>query len=75
LVLLDEGEEYFSRDDAAFITMRAIASLLNDLKTPYAVAGGLAMVAYGYPRKTPDVDIVLRPQDMPSSSAHYSRPG
>lgn len=64
--LLDDGEEYFERDDAAFITMRAVTARLDENRIPYAVAGGLAMVAHGYPRKTPDVDILVRPADIPT---------
>lgn len=36
-----------------------IAKILNELKIPYIVTGGIAVVAWGRPRFTADIDIVV----------------
>jgi len=40
-------------------SLRRIASKLEELKIPYAVAGGMALVAHGYERTTVDVDVLV----------------
>ena len=47
------------RDDPVHQTLHRIARKLNDLQIPYAVVGGMALVAHGYDRTTTDVDILL----------------
>ncbi len=47
------------RTDPVHKTLRAIAAKLDQLGVPYAVAGGMALVAHGYDRTTVDVDILL----------------
>lgn len=37
----------------------AIAKILNELKIPYIVTGGIAVVVWGRPRFTADIDIVV----------------
>jgi hypothetical protein len=39
--------------------MKAAAAQLAKLKIPFALAGGLAVGAYGYPRATKDVDFLV----------------
>lgn len=39
--------------------LNQIAGVLNELKIPYIVAGGLAVSVWGRPRHTADVDIVI----------------
>lgn len=36
-----------------------IVNILNDLKIPYAITGGFAIVVWGRPRYTADVDIIV----------------
>jgi hypothetical protein len=36
------------------------------LTVPYAVVGGMALVAYGYRRTTEDVAVLVRPWDVPT---------
>lgn len=52
------------KDDRVHQTLRAIAAKLNELRIPYAVAGGMSLVAHGYDRTTDDVDILLTPEGL-----------
>jgi len=36
-----------------------VAKILEDLKIPYAVTGGFAVIAWGKPRTTADIDIII----------------
>ena len=48
------------RDDPVFRSLRQIAAKLHEIGVPYAVGGGMALVAHGYDRTTVDVDEVQR---------------
>lgn len=41
-------------------SFESIARALNDLKVPYILVGGMAVIAHGYGRSTQDLDIVVR---------------
>jgi len=43
-----------------------IAKILENLKIPYAITGGFAVIAWGQPRSTADIDIIveLNPQNI-----------
>ncbi len=56
---LREAERFFMREDAVHRSLRKIAAKLEEMEIPYAVADGMALVAYGYDRTTVDVDVVL----------------
>lgn len=45
--------------DPVHQTLRTISQRLDELGVPYAIAGGMALVAHGYDRTTADVDILL----------------
>ena len=45
--------------DPVFETLRGITTRLQELSIPYAVMGGMALVAHGYLRTTEDVDILV----------------
>lgn len=47
------------RDDPVHRTLTDIAARLDALSIPYAVIGGMALVAHGYLRTTVDVDILV----------------
>ena len=51
--------QFFMRDDAVHRSLRKITRKLDELGIPYAVAGGMALVAHGYDRTTVDVDVLL----------------
>lgn len=40
-------------------TLKKIAKILQELKIPYLVTGGVAVVAWGRPRFTADIDVVI----------------
>lgn len=50
--------------DPVHQTLRSICQKLDNLGIPYAVAGGMALVAHGYERTTIDVDILLTPEGL-----------
>jgi hypothetical protein len=54
-----EVSQFFMRSDPVFRTLHKIAAKLDELQIPYAVAGGMALVAHGYDRTTVDVDILV----------------
>ena len=47
------------KDDPVHLSLRKIAARLSELSIPYAVAGGMALVAHGYDRTTADVDVLV----------------
>lgn len=57
---------HFDEKSAVHLTLRQITAKLNELKIPYAVAGGMAMFAHGYRRFTEDVDILVTKEGMAS---------
>ena len=61
---LSNASEFFMRDDPVFKTLHGITAKLADLNIPYAVAGGMALVAHGYDRTTVDVDILVTPEGL-----------
>ncbi len=50
--------------DRVHQTLRQLARRLDELNVPYAVAGGMALVADGYVRTTVDVDILVSPDGL-----------
>jgi hypothetical protein len=50
---------FFMGTDPVHRSLRAIATRLGELGIPYAIAGGMALVAHGYERTTVDVDILV----------------
>jgi hypothetical protein len=54
-----EAASFFMRTDPVHQTLRSVTSRLRELEVPYAVVGGMALVAHGYDRTTVDVDILL----------------
>jgi hypothetical protein len=56
---LAEAGRFFMKDDPVHQSLRKIAARLSELSIPYAVAGGMALVAHGYDRTTVDVDVLV----------------
>ena len=52
------------RDDPVHQTLHDIARRLDGLRIPYAVAGGMALVAHGYMRTTEDIDLLVTPDGL-----------
>ncbi len=53
--------------------LRHLVSVLEELDLPYALAGSIASMAYGEPRATLDIDVVVRlePTDVDRLKAHF----
>jgi hypothetical protein len=54
-----EASRFFMGTDKVHDALRRITAKLEELGIPYAVAGGMALVAHGYDRTTVDVDVLL----------------
>ncbi|RJP32180.1 MAG: hypothetical protein C4547_14255 [Phycisphaerales bacterium] len=50
---------FFMRDDPVHQTLHDVAERLDALDVPYAVVGGMALVAHGYLRTTVGVDVLV----------------
>jgi hypothetical protein len=59
-----EAGRFFMKTDPVHQTLRTITARLEALGIPYAVAGGMALVAHGYDRTTVDVDLLLTAQGL-----------
>lgn len=55
---------FFMKDDPVHQTLKAITESLTELKIPYCVAGGMALVAHGYDRTTVDIDVIVTEQGL-----------
>jgi hypothetical protein len=56
---LRQGSMHFEEKSAVHDSLRAITRKLNELKIPYAVAGGMALFTHGLRRFTEDVDVLV----------------
>lgn len=59
-----ECERFFMRESQVHRTLASITRKLDELGIPYAVAGGMALVAHGFERVTVDVDILVAPEGL-----------
>jgi len=66
---LREAGRFFMREDAVHRSLRKITAELDRLEIPYAVAGGMALVAHGYDRTTVDVDVLVPADALPKVHA------
>jgi len=58
-VALEQAASFFMKNDPVHHALQSITEKLRELEIPYAVVGGMALVAHGYDRTTTDVDILL----------------
>lgn len=70
---IEEVSRFFMKTDPVHITMNKIAQRLDEVGVPYAVVGGMALVAHGYDRSTTDVDILLTREGL--AAAHRELEG
>jgi len=59
-----EGDLLFMKKGPVWESLQRLARNLDDERIPYALIGGLALIAHGYERFTRDVDIHLRPEGL-----------
>jgi hypothetical protein len=64
ITALKKAGRFFMRDDEVFESLRRITSRLDEIGVPYAVVGGMALVAHGYDRTTNDVDILVESKGL-----------
>lgn len=61
---VQEATRFFMRDDPAHAALAAIARRLDEQHVPYAIAGGMALVAHGYDRTTVAVDVLVTAEGL-----------
>jgi hypothetical protein len=61
---LQEAAKFFMGTDPVHQSLHAIAKRLHEIGIPYAVVGGMALVAHGYDRTTVDVNILVSPDGL-----------
>ncbi|MCM3900792.1 MAG: nucleotidyltransferase family protein [Pyrinomonadaceae bacterium] len=62
--IYEEGRRYFVGQGTLNNTLAQLAADLNEHGIPYMVIGAVALLAYGYPRFTEDIDLVLTPEGL-----------
>lgn len=68
-----EAARFLMGNDPVHQTLREIGRRLDDLRIPYAIVGGMALVAHGYTRTTVDVDILVTREGL--DAAHKALDG
>jgi hypothetical protein len=61
---LTEASRFFMKQGPVYESLWRIAAKLEELKIPYAIAGGMALVAHGYERTTVDVDVLVSAEGL-----------
>ena len=70
---IQNAGRFFMREDAVHQSLRRISSRLSDLGIPYAIGGGMALVAHGYDRTTVHADVLVTDDGL--SRLHQSLDG
>lgn len=52
-----------------FQEAQRLIAALEERGVPYAVAGAIAVAVHGAPRATTDIDLLVRPEDLPAARA------
>ncbi|MEK7486705.1 MAG: hypothetical protein AABZ60_20470 [Planctomycetota bacterium] len=55
---------FFMKNNPVFSALQKISKRLHEQNIPYAIVGGMALVAHGYLRNTVDVDILITAEDL-----------
>jgi hypothetical protein len=61
---LRQGSEFFMKRDDVHATLLRLARRLDDAGIDYALIGGMALAAHGYPRFTSDVDVLTTSEGL-----------
>lgn len=61
-----EAGRFFMQQGRIYEALGRIAERLKQQETPYAVVGGMAVVAHGYARTTVDVDVLVTSEGLES---------
>lgn len=73
--VLDEGGRLFMGESEVNKTLRRISKRLNEMQIPYAVAGGMALIAHGFRRFTEDIDILVTQDGLDQIHEHLDGRG
>jgi hypothetical protein len=68
---LENARRFFVGEADVQKALRKLVRVLHDERIPYAIAGALALNAYGYERVTVDVDVLLTREGLSSFKAKY----
>lgn len=72
---LRNAEEFFMGKAKVQRALARLARTLDQLGIPYAIAGAMALNAYGYERVTTDVDVILTKEGLAALKASKLGPG
>jgi hypothetical protein len=61
---LQQGSEFFMKKDDVHATLLRLSKRLDEAGIDYALIGGMALAAHGYPRFTSDVDVLTTPEGL-----------
>jgi len=61
---IDQATGFFMSDHPVKRSLRKVTARLDELQIPYAVVGGMALVAHGYERTTTDVDLLVTAEGL-----------
>lgn len=70
-----EASKFFMKKDPVHASLERITRRLQELNIPYAIVGGMALVAHGYDRTTVDVDVLVTPQGLRELHQHLDGRG
>lgn len=73
--VLDEGGRLFMGESEVNRSLQRITKRLNELGIPYAVAGGMALIAHGFRRFTEDIDIIVTQDGLDKIHEHLDGRG
>jgi hypothetical protein len=73
--VLDEGGRLFMGESEVNRSLQRITKRLNELGIPYAVAGGMALIAHGFRRFTEDIDIIVTQEGLDRIHEHLDGRG
>lgn len=68
---LENARRFFVGEADVQKALRKLARVLEEEGIPYAIAGAMALNAYGYERVTVDVDVLLTREGLASFKAKY----
>jgi len=59
------GAYWYTRGVTLFEELAGVIRLFDEQRVEYALVGALAVAVWGAPRATKDIDLLIRPEDLP----------
>jgi hypothetical protein len=69
--VLEDAGQYFMKRSPIHLAARRLATALDELGIPFAIAGALAVNAHGHVRMTEDVDVLLTEAGLAAFKARW----